>query len=59
MGDIGTPQHDPFDRRSQHRTAVKNRAITARLFESEPAVRRYETSFVKRVHKQSAAVVLD
>ncbi|WP_294303404.1 Lrp/AsnC ligand binding domain-containing protein [uncultured Sphingomonas sp.] len=33
-------------------------AITARLFESEPAVRRYETSFVKRVHKQSAAVVL-
>jgi len=34
-------------------------AITARLFESEPAVRRYETSFVKRVHKQSAAVVLD
>ncbi|WP_394653193.1 Lrp/AsnC ligand binding domain-containing protein [uncultured Sphingomonas sp.] len=33
-------------------------AITALLFESEPAVRRYETSFVKRVHKQSATVVL-
>lgn len=34
-------------------------AITARLFECEPAVRRYDTHFVKRVHKQSAAVVLD
>ncbi len=33
-------------------------ALTQRLFEREPVVRRYETTFVKRVHKQSAAVVL-
>jgi Lrp/AsnC family transcriptional regulator, leucine-responsive regulatory protein len=33
-------------------------ALTARLFESDPAVRRYETSFVKRVHKQTAAIPL-
>lgn len=34
-------------------------ALTERLFENDPAVRRYETSFVKRVHKQSAAVMLN
>ncbi|MEG3180670.1 Lrp/AsnC family transcriptional regulator [Sphingomonas sp. LT1P40] len=33
-------------------------ALTARLLESDPAVRRYETSFVKRVHKQVASVPL-
>jgi DNA-binding Lrp family transcriptional regulator len=34
-------------------------ALSERLFQNDPAVRRYETSFVKRVHKQSAAVMLD
>ncbi|WP_186456944.1 Lrp/AsnC family transcriptional regulator [Sphingomonas suaedae] len=33
-------------------------ALAERLFQTDPAVRRYETSFVKRVHKQSAAVML-
>ncbi|MFL9841452.1 Lrp/AsnC family transcriptional regulator [Sphingomonas sp. ST-64] len=33
-------------------------ALAERLFQQDPAVRRYETSFIKRVHKQSAAVVL-
>ncbi|MBX3594224.1 Lrp/AsnC family transcriptional regulator [Sphingomonas sp.] len=33
-------------------------ALTDRLLERDPAVRRYETSFVKRVHKQSSAVAL-
>lgn len=32
--------------------------LTARLFERDPAVRRYETSFVKRVHKQTATIPL-
>lgn len=32
--------------------------LTALLFESDPAVRRYETNFVKRVHKQTAAIPL-
>ncbi len=34
-------------------------ALTARLLENDPAVRRYETSFVKRVHKQVATVPLN
>lgn len=33
-------------------------ALAERLFQNDPAVRRYETSFIKRVHKQSAAVTL-
>ena len=33
-------------------------ALAERLFQNAPAVRRYETSFIKRVHKQSAAVML-
>lgn len=33
-------------------------ALAERLFQSDPAVRCYETSFIKRVHKQSAAVTL-
>ena len=32
--------------------------LAERLFLSDPAVRRYETCFVKRVHKQSAAIPL-
>lgn len=32
--------------------------LAERLFLSDPAVRRYETGFVKRVHKQTAAVPL-
>lgn len=32
--------------------------LAERLFQNDPAVRRYETSFIKRVHKQSAAVML-
>ena len=33
-------------------------ALAERLFQNDPAVRRYETSFIKRVHKQSALVPL-
>ncbi|ODP38066.1 hypothetical protein BFL28_15680 [Sphingomonas turrisvirgatae] len=33
--------------------------LAERLFQNNPAVRRYQTSFVKRVHKQSAATMLD
>lgn len=33
-------------------------ALAERLFQNDPAVRRYETSFIKRVHKQSAMVPL-
>lgn len=33
-------------------------ALAERLFQNDPAVRRYETSFIKRVHKQSAATTL-
>lgn len=33
-------------------------ALAERLFQTDPAVRRYETSFIKRVHKQSALVPL-
>ncbi len=32
--------------------------LAERLFQNDPAVRRYETGFVKRVHKQSAAIPL-
>lgn len=32
--------------------------LAERLFQEDPAVRRYETGFVKRVHKQSAAIPL-
>lgn len=32
--------------------------LAERLFQNDPAVRRYETSFIKRVHKQSALVPL-
>ncbi len=33
-------------------------ALAERLFQNDPAVRRYETSFIKRVHKQSVLVPL-
>ncbi len=33
-------------------------ALAERLFQNDPAVRRYETSFIKRVHKQSTMVPL-
>jgi DNA-binding Lrp family transcriptional regulator len=33
-------------------------ALAERLFQADPAVRRYETSFIKRVHKQSTRVML-
>lgn len=33
-------------------------ALTARLFEADPAVRRYETTFVKRAHKFTTAIPL-
>jgi Lrp/AsnC family leucine-responsive transcriptional regulator len=33
-------------------------ALAERLFQNDPAVRRYETSFIKRVHKQRAMVPL-
>ena len=33
-------------------------ALAERLFQDDPAVRRYETTFVKRVHKQTSAVTL-
>lgn len=32
--------------------------LAERLFQNDPAVRRYETGFIKRVHKQTAAIPL-